>query len=72
MYVCMRVCACECVCMRACVSVLTLAAQEEEQTKQREEEDKHWTKALSGELSGPRKAAIGAAQNVTEVVNTVT
>lgn len=55
-----------------CVPILIRTAQEEEQTKQREEEDKHWTKALSGELSGPRKAAIGAAQNVTEVVNTVT
>ena len=41
-------------------------AKEEAQQKQREEEDENWEKALSGELSGRRKAAIGAAENVSE------
>ena len=44
--------------------------QEEEQAKIREEEEKNWEKALSGVLSGRRRAAIGAAQNVSEVAKT--
>lgn len=40
-------------------------AKEEAQQKQREEEEENWEKALSGELSGRRKAAIGA-ENVSE------
>ena len=36
--------------------------REEEQKRQRIEEEEIWTKALSGELSGPRRAA----ENVTE------
>lgn len=42
-------------------------AREEQQAKQRVEEDNNWEKAMSGELSGRRKAAIGAAENVSEV-----
>ena len=38
------------------------AVREEEQKRQRIEEEEIWTKALSGELSGPRRAA----ENVTE------
>ena len=42
-------------------------AREEQQVKQRMEEESNWEKAMSGELSGRRKAAIGAAENVSEV-----
>ena len=42
-------------------------AREEQQQKQRMEEESNWEKAMSGELSGRRKAAIGAAENVSEV-----
>ena len=42
-------------------------AREEQQEKQRQEEENNWEKAMSGELSGRRKAAIGAAENVSEV-----
>lgn len=42
-------------------------AREEQQQKQRLEEESNWEKAMSGELSGRRKAAIGAAENVSEV-----
>jgi hypothetical protein len=42
-------------------------AREELQEKQRLEEENNWEKAMSGELKGRRKAAIGAAENVTEV-----
>ncbi len=45
----------------------TPPAREEEQVRVRQEEEEVWSKALSGELSGPRKAAIGAAENVTGV-----
>lgn len=31
------------------------SAREEEQTKVREEEEKNWRQAMSGELSGPRR-----------------
>lgn len=41
--------------------------REEQQQKQRIEEETNWEKAMSGELSGRRKAAIGAAENVSEV-----
>ena len=41
--------------------------REEQQEKQRLEEEGNWEKAMSGELSGRRKAAIGAAENVSEV-----
>lgn len=41
--------------------------REEQQEKQRMEEETNWEKAMSGELSGRRKAAIGAAENVSEV-----
>ena len=40
--------------------------KEEEQTKQRQEEEKNWNLALSGELSGPRQAALGAVQGVVQ------
>lgn len=42
-------------------------AREELQQKQRMEEESNWEKAMSGELKGRRKAAIGAAENVSEV-----
>ena len=42
-------------------------AREEQQVKQRMEEETNWEKAMSGELKGRRKAAIGAAENVSEV-----
>ncbi len=32
----------------------------------RKEEEENWEKALSGELSGPRKAALGAAEGVSD------
>ena len=32
----------------------------------RQDEEKNWTLALSGELSGPRRAAIGAVKGVVE------
>ncbi len=41
--------------------------REEQQQKQRLEEESNWEKAMSGELKGRRKAAIGAAENVSEV-----
>ena len=41
--------------------------REEQQQKQRLEEESNWEKAMSGELTGRRKAAIGAAENVSEV-----
>ena len=41
-------------------------AKEEEQIKQRQEEEKNWSLAMSGELSGPRQAALGAVQGVVE------
>ena len=41
--------------------------KEEQQQKLRQEEESNWEKAMSGELSGRRKAAIGAAENVSEV-----
>ena len=41
--------------------------KEEEQQKLRQEEENNWEKAMSGELSGRRKAAIGAAESVSEV-----
>lgn len=41
--------------------------KEEQQEKLRIEEESNWEKAMSGELSGRRKAAIGAAENVSEV-----
>ena len=44
-----------------------LSDREEQQAKQREEEDEHWNKAMSGELSGPRKAALATAESVSEV-----
>ena len=47
-----------------------VVAQEEEQSKIREEEEKNWEMAMSGNLSGPRRAAIGAAQSVAEVAKT--
>lgn len=40
--------------------------REEQQQRIRSEEDENWSKALSGELSGPRRAAIGAAEQVSE------
>ena len=51
--------------MRASLSqgpTLTLSlppAREEEQTKVREEEEKNWKQAMSGELSGPRRCVYG-------------
>ncbi len=39
-------------------------AREEKQQQQRQKEEQNWSLALSGELSGPRKAAIGAVQGV--------
>ncbi len=42
-------------------------AREEEQSRVRMEEDEVWSKAMSGELSGPRRAALGAAEGVSEV-----
>jgi hypothetical protein len=47
------------------------SAREEEQVKVREEEEKNWQQAMSGELSGPRKAALGAAEGVSEVIKAV-
>lgn len=41
-------------------------AKEEEQAKQRQEEEKNWSLAMSGELSGPRQAALGAVQGVVD------
>ena len=41
--------------------------KQEEQAKNRMEEEENWKKALSGEISGPRKAAIGAAEGVSDV-----
>jgi len=41
------------------------AVREEEQERVRKEEEENWSKALSGELSGPRPAALGAAESVT-------
>ena len=41
-------------------------AREEQQEKVRQDEEKNWTLALSGELSGPRRAAIGAVKGVVE------
>lgn len=40
--------------------------KQEEQARVRREEEENWEKALSGELSGPRKAAIGAAEGVSD------
>ena len=37
--------------------------------KVRKQEEEKWEMALSGELSGPRKAAIGAQENATAVAN---
>ena len=42
-------------------------AREEQQAKQREAEEENWEKAMSGELTGRRKAAIGASKSVSEV-----
>ena len=39
-------------------------AREEEQARNRQAEEENWSKALTGELSGRRKAAIGAAQGM--------
>ena len=39
-------------------------AREEEQARNRQAEEENWTKALTGELSGRRKAAIGAVQGM--------
>ena len=39
--------------------------REEEQERVRKEEEENWSKALSGELSGPRAAALGAAESVS-------
>ena len=41
--------------------------KQEEQARVRKEEEENWEKALSGELSGPRKAALGAAEGVSDV-----
>ena len=41
-------------------------ARKEEQEKQRQQEEENWSRALSGELSGPRKAALGAVQGVVQ------
>ena len=41
-------------------------AKEEKQKEQRMEEEENWSKALSGELSGPRRAALGAVQGVAQ------
>ena len=41
--------------------------REDQQQKLREEEESNWEKAMSGELRGRRKAAIGAAESVSEV-----
>ena len=40
--------------------------KQEEQARVRREEEENWEKALSGELSGRRKAAIGAAEGVSD------
>ena len=40
--------------------------REAEQERVRQEEEDNWSKALSGELVGRRRAAIGAAENVSE------
>lgn len=40
--------------------------RQEEQARVRREEEENWEKALSGELSGPRKAALGAAEGVSD------
>ena len=40
--------------------------KQEEQARVRKEEEQNWEKALSGELSGPRKAALGAAEGVSD------
>lgn len=37
--------------------------------KVRKQEEEKWEMALSGELSGPRKAAIGAQENAATVAN---
>ncbi len=42
-------------------------AREEKQAKQREAEEENWEKAMSGELTGRRKAAIVSAKNVSTV-----
>ncbi|CAI8034138.1 Cat eye syndrome critical region protein 2 homolog [Geodia barretti] len=52
-------------------AILRRKAREEEQMKVREEEEKNWQQAMSGELSGPRKAALGAAEGVSEVIKAV-
>ena len=43
----------------------SLVVREEEQERVRKEEEENWSKALSGELSGPRAAALGAAESVS-------
>ena len=35
----------------------------------RKQEEEKWEMALSGELSGPRKAALGGGENATTVPN---
>lgn len=42
-------------------------AKEEQQAKQREAEEENWEKAMSGELTGRRKAAIVSAKSVSTV-----
>lgn len=42
-------------------------AREEKQTQQREAEDENWEKAMSGELTGRRKAAIESEEHVSSV-----
>ena len=41
-------------------------AREEEQAHLRQQEEENWSKALSGELSGPRKAAVSGQEKVIE------
>lgn len=41
-------------------------AKEEKQQQLRQKEEQNWSLALSGELSGPRRAAIGAVQGVVQ------
>ena len=43
-----------------------IIAREEKQQIQRQDEEKNWSLALSGALSGPRQAAIGAVKGVND------
>ena len=65
---------CICTCMHihtqmhcdSCTALYTEEAKELEKVRKQEEEK--WEMALSGELSGPRKAALGAGETSTSII----